>query len=567
MAIALVKAGTPSTSVTSAITPAFGQATTAGDLLIAVVAANANAAITTTGTGWSKANGVNNANGSSAVFYKKNCGASEVAPAFACVGATFMAAQLDEYSGAATTGGQDSTNTATGTTTGITATNSAADTGSKDLVVVSGFWLLSSSKTRTWTDSFNNGGSAVVSNDNGSTSTTTHFRFVGAINTGNSSADSDTQTISASQFLTGGLLTIASFAPASVANSKTLTGTLTAPSGVIANAIAKTVAAAGQSFAGAALGNAISKGIVAGWSSTGSALRNAISKQQAAGLSQTGSSLRNAISKGVTAGLSASGQLLRAITKAAFTAGQSLAGSLQVARLYRLSLSAVQAVAGSSPSRLIGTGLGGGWSGAGVVTRAISKGIAGGWSGSGQLARAIAKGMAASASVAGVSLTRVTTKGMAAGQALAGSLATVIRHFYTVSLTAAAALAGILQRQSQKAFLATQGVAGSTPVRAISKGIVAGQSLVGSTSRAISKGIGAGLVATGAVTKLMATGFSAGVGFVGSVAGMVVHIALAPAGLAKTALLASMNAVAGSARNVISFVSQNISGSSGRNQV
>src|SRR5438477_5453899 len=100
MAIALVGSlGTPVTGTTS-VSPTFGQATTAGNLLICWLIGAPNGY--TLPSGWSQA--ASSFDGqTSLVLYKANCGASETAPSFTTATNTFMAAALGEFSGAATT--------------------------------------------------------------------------------------------------------------------------------------------------------------------------------------------------------------------------------------------------------------------------------------------------------------------------------------------------------------------------------------------------------------------------------------------------------------------------------
>lgn len=106
MAIARVGSwGSTSVTATASVTPAFGQSTSAGSLLVAKVAANVlTASIATASSGWTiVAIPTTSATGGaqSAIAYKANCGAGETAPTFTCTGASYMSAALEEYSGAA----------------------------------------------------------------------------------------------------------------------------------------------------------------------------------------------------------------------------------------------------------------------------------------------------------------------------------------------------------------------------------------------------------------------------------------------------------------------------------
>ena len=131
MAIALVKAGT----LAATLSPAFGQSTTAGSLLVAWVAQNGSSSgtnpFTVTGTGWTLAFATGAAYQWGAVYCKPGCGAGETAPTFSASGTT-NASVLAEFSGAATSSPLDSS----GISATATATNAAHDTGGGDLIVV-----------------------------------------------------------------------------------------------------------------------------------------------------------------------------------------------------------------------------------------------------------------------------------------------------------------------------------------------------------------------------------------------------------------------------------------------
>ena len=103
MAIALVKAGT----LAATLSPAFGQSTTAGSLLVAWLAANNSNAtdpFSVTGTGWTKiaTAGASGAYSWVSLYYRAGCGAGETAPVFSAAGSGADASCLAEFSGAAT---------------------------------------------------------------------------------------------------------------------------------------------------------------------------------------------------------------------------------------------------------------------------------------------------------------------------------------------------------------------------------------------------------------------------------------------------------------------------------
>lgn len=121
-----------SNSNTGSITPAFGQATTAGNTLIAMVAAQGGAIGCST-SGWVQAKLSNNTQ--AAIWYKVNCGAGETAPTFTAAGAVYMAAVLSEWSGGGTSPTVDQTGTASGTVSPAVLVNGGNDTDSSDLAI------------------------------------------------------------------------------------------------------------------------------------------------------------------------------------------------------------------------------------------------------------------------------------------------------------------------------------------------------------------------------------------------------------------------------------------------
>lgn len=107
MTAALVKAGTIASVSTTSITPAFGQATTAGNFLFGICGSNGAGSLTTSSSGWNILNPLFLSNSGTMFFYKMNCGASETAPTFTDTGATLMSACLAEFSGLATSSASD----------------------------------------------------------------------------------------------------------------------------------------------------------------------------------------------------------------------------------------------------------------------------------------------------------------------------------------------------------------------------------------------------------------------------------------------------------------------------
>lgn len=216
MAVALVKAGAVGIGTTS-VTPAFGQATTAGNLLLAHIANDGNtSAIATTATGWTQA-GQAHATGVSqraALFYKPNCGASETAPTFTGAGANHVHAVLSEWSGANTSAPLDQTGTATGTATPLTVTASGTDGGTGRLVTAAYGWNTTTSVAASETDST---GFAQLVADAASGSQHLGSPYSVTVTTG-SAADTNTETESGGTVAVTAAV-IASFKPAAGATS------------------------------------------------------------------------------------------------------------------------------------------------------------------------------------------------------------------------------------------------------------------------------------------------------------------------------------------------------------
>jgi hypothetical protein len=182
--IALVKAGAllafdginPNSPFAWAAIPTFGQATAAGNLLVAAVSCTQNSsvladAVTTTAAGWVRA--VLSGNGGAAgaqevaIFYKPNCGAGEAAPTFTGNLGSFGLPhylQLLEFSGAALASVLDQTGTINiggGPAATQTVTTGAPDVASGDLVITASRWASNNaggltSNYTTFTDTGNN---------------------------------------------------------------------------------------------------------------------------------------------------------------------------------------------------------------------------------------------------------------------------------------------------------------------------------------------------------------------------------------------------------------------------
>lgn len=195
MAIALVKAGTVATGTTS-LTPAFGQSTTAGNLLICRAAgygSTSNEAITISGTGWTLATSGwgTGSDMSSVIFYRANCGTGETAPTLSLSSGAFLAADLTEWSGAATTNPLDQTS-AGNLSNGLDIYNSAADTNASDLCIYAVGGYASTANTITVTDSWKpTGGTKVAYQGYVSTSSQYHAWFSAYLLNGNGGSVAD----------------------------------------------------------------------------------------------------------------------------------------------------------------------------------------------------------------------------------------------------------------------------------------------------------------------------------------------------------------------------------------
>ena len=127
--VALVASGAAAAS----LTPAFGKATSAGDLLVAWVYTNGSSATFSTtcaDPSWALAGHAGAMFGWESLWYKAGCGHAETAPVFSDTGYSQPLSQLLEFSGA---GHLDQVASGTGTP-GITYTAPGPDTASGDLV-------------------------------------------------------------------------------------------------------------------------------------------------------------------------------------------------------------------------------------------------------------------------------------------------------------------------------------------------------------------------------------------------------------------------------------------------
>lgn len=167
----------------TSVSPTFGQATAAGNLLIAWVTSSSQEA-TTAAAGWVKAVGFTPSSPWADIWYKPNCGANEAPPVFTATpgGSTTMHALLGEFTGALTVNPLDQTGNGTGgPATSLTAIGAGLDAGFGDLVVLCSRWALTSAATATFAETFNNGAAAVHAGDSGGVSQVRQSSFAYAI--------------------------------------------------------------------------------------------------------------------------------------------------------------------------------------------------------------------------------------------------------------------------------------------------------------------------------------------------------------------------------------------------
>ncbi len=221
MAYALVSAGTVATA-TGTVAPAFGQATTAGNMLIAWVAqANDNInGPTVSDPRWTQIVEANQATTGPTItiWALTNCLENETAPTFTET-AVALFATLAEFSGATT--GEKYTvisnvvdHHASGS--GSTSPQSASTLPTKDptdLVVTVGAWKLTTSATCTTADTYANGAVPTLNLNNDATATTFHYRFAYGITTGNASNTSVSESCTSSSSISGGAVGIAALFP------------------------------------------------------------------------------------------------------------------------------------------------------------------------------------------------------------------------------------------------------------------------------------------------------------------------------------------------------------------
>jgi hypothetical protein len=207
---ALVKAGILASSTTSA-TPAFGQATASGNLLLAWISNASVDAITSTATGWASLGGGSLAGIGVDIWFKANSGASESNPTFSTASGVAISAVVAEFSGGDPFAPQDRTG-GSGIISASPAvvSNDIGDVATGELFVTCIGWALSKAATVTTADTYNNGATATSVGNNDATSSAQHFRMSWGITTSNSVADQVTETNS-SMSISNGIGLVASW--------------------------------------------------------------------------------------------------------------------------------------------------------------------------------------------------------------------------------------------------------------------------------------------------------------------------------------------------------------------
>jgi hypothetical protein len=212
-------------------TPAFGQATTAGNLLAAWMFSNSSSGtnpFSTSATGWTLATTGGGAFAWTAIYYRANCGAGETPPTFN-TGGTFGYVGLAEFSGGATASPLDQSVGINGSPPG-TATNPAADAAGGDLILLCVGWNGGNPGPTTITTAMTDSTGASVTpaqSDNHTSSGSVFYDFAWGFAGSSHGASADTAAGTLGVF-SGGGAALASFKPASgVAHTATASLTVT----------------------------------------------------------------------------------------------------------------------------------------------------------------------------------------------------------------------------------------------------------------------------------------------------------------------------------------------------
>jgi hypothetical protein len=213
MGYALVgSAGAVTTFTSGTGTPAYGQTTTANNLLILLASQTGTDAQMSNPSGWSLAESSGaggQASGSAYIWYKIAAG-SDAQPSLTFpTGGTSVSCLLAEFSGNATSSPVDQIGAGSATGTSNTPTGASADAKAAELVIGAYDAFYSTTASRTLTAAINNGATATNLANNSAASAASFYNFTYGITTGNSVADIVTFTNSTATKLTssGGVMT------------------------------------------------------------------------------------------------------------------------------------------------------------------------------------------------------------------------------------------------------------------------------------------------------------------------------------------------------------------------
>lgn len=199
----------------AAVTPSWGTSEnrTANNLLLCWVAVTGVATLPTTPSGWSIGVQKAGTSVSSTVYYKIAAG-SDAAPTIAAITSGVIAAQLAEFSGNTITSPLDQSGSAAGTTSPQTATAGAKSKTGTELIVSAAGAFYSAAATKTFSETYNNGGSPTRTQNSG-TSTANHYDFAYGTGTGNASSQNHAFTYTTTS-ITGEANAVATFLVAAV---------------------------------------------------------------------------------------------------------------------------------------------------------------------------------------------------------------------------------------------------------------------------------------------------------------------------------------------------------------
>lgn len=210
MAIALVGVkGTFLNGSSSPQTPTFGQATTAGNLLICLTSignSNTSAPSISGVSNWYQGHVKTIKDGpvsslEVAFWYKQNCAAGETAPTFTATGSNHLDCQLLEFSGASILPlvppfDQTSFGISQGTNiTTVTSTNNAVDLAGGELQLCCTLAVGASGAPQPWTDTYGSNATSIVTGSTVNTNAAWHSQFSYAITADNSVADTCTSVM------------------------------------------------------------------------------------------------------------------------------------------------------------------------------------------------------------------------------------------------------------------------------------------------------------------------------------------------------------------------------------